>query len=61
MIAWQSEISTDEDLTGVVAMDTGGGMADWTKEPEPTPPVASSPGSSWADFRLFPTDDTQQE
>ena len=49
-ISWRSEISTDEDLSGVVAMDTGGGIADWTKEPEP---MLSSPSSSWADFTKF--------
>jgi len=31
-------------------MDTGGGIADWTKEPEP---MVSSPSSSWADFTKF--------
>lgn len=48
VVTWQSDRSTNEDLSGVVPMNTGAGAVDWTKEPEPSPP--QSPGSSWADF-----------
>ena len=50
-IQWRTEVSADEDLSHVVPMDTGGNIADWTKEPEP---MVSSPASSnWADFSSF--------
>ena len=48
VISWRQDISTDEELSGVAAMDTGAGMKDWTKEPEPESPGSSS--SNWADF-----------
>ena len=47
---WRTDVSTDEDLSHVVPMDTGGNIADWTKEPEP---MVSSPASNWADFSTF--------
>ena len=49
-VPWRTEVSTDEDLSRVVPMDTGGNIADWTKEPEP---MVSSPASNWADFSTF--------
>ncbi len=57
VISWKSDLSSEEDLSGVAAMDTGAGLADWTKEPgADTSPVPKSPGSSWADFTRFPAD-----
>ena len=54
VISWRSDLSSDEDLSGVMAMDTGAGLTDWTQEPEPGTTTNSSPSSNWADFSKFP-------
>ncbi len=52
VISWKSDISSDEDLSGVIPMETGTAASDWTKEPEETGEGADqSPG--WADFSKF--------
>ena len=57
MISWKSDLTSDEDLSGVIPMDTDAGMSDWTKEPESQSgqKSAQSPGSMWADFSKFPS------
>ena len=71
VISWQSEITpdedltgvrpavittvTDEDLTGVRPMDTSGGFTDWTKEGPMAVSAQSPGGGGWADFSTFPS------
>ena len=57
VLTWKSDLTSDEDLSGVIPMDTSSGMSDWTKEPEAQSgdKLAQSPGSMWADFSKFPS------
>lgn len=53
VIPWKSNLASDEDLSGVIPMDTTSGLGDWTKEPDHRSEQKSQ--DSWADFSKFPS------
>ncbi len=48
VISWRSEFTTDEDLSGVQAIETTGGALKWTQEPPP-----NTEDGNWAHFGEF--------
>ena len=52
VLSWKSDLTSDEDLSGVIPMETGTGMSDWTKEPDNRSADQKST-QNWADFSKF--------
>ena len=48
VISWRSEFTTDEDLSGVQAIETTGGALKWTQEPP-----LNTEDTNWAQFGEF--------